>query len=73
MLRTPSRVVTGALALLFLFPLVWAAVASVSPQAGTAQPHGWGLGNYHTLANYQAGIGQYLLDPTDPFPQGFVF
>jgi len=31
MLRTPTRVFTGALALLFLFPLVWAAVASVSP------------------------------------------
>jgi multiple sugar transport system permease protein len=64
MLRTPSRVLTGALALLFLFPLVWAAVASVGPQAGTAQVHGWGLGNYHTLANYQAGILQYLLNST---------
>jgi multiple sugar transport system permease protein len=64
MLRTPSRVLTGALALLFLFPLVWAAVASVSPQAGTRQVHGWGLGNYHTLANYQAGIVQYLLNST---------
>ncbi|GIM91917.1 carbohydrate ABC transporter permease [Paractinoplanes toevensis] len=64
MLRTGSRVLTGALALLFLFPLVWAAVASVSPQAGTAQVHGWGFGNYQTLANYQAGIGQYLLNST---------
>ncbi|GIF23775.1 multiple sugar transport system permease protein [Actinoplanes tereljensis] len=64
MLRTPSRVLTGALALLFLFPLVWAAVASVSPQAGTKQIHGWGFGNYQTLANYQAGIGQYLLNST---------
>jgi len=64
MLRTPSRVLTGALALLFLFPLVWAAVASVSPQAGTAQVHGWGLRNYQTLAEYQAGVGQYLLNST---------
>jgi multiple sugar transport system permease protein len=64
MLRTPSRVLTGALALLFLFPLGWAAVASVSPQGGTAQVHGWGLGNYRTLAHYQAGIGQYLLNST---------
>jgi multiple sugar transport system permease protein len=64
MLRTPSRVLTAGLALLFLFPLVWAAVASVSPQAGTAQTRGWGLGNYQTLANYQAGIGQYLLNST---------
>jgi multiple sugar transport system permease protein len=64
MLRTPSRVLTGGLALLFLFPLVWAGVASVAPQAGTAQPHGWGFGNYQTLANYQAGVGQYLLNST---------
>jgi multiple sugar transport system permease protein len=65
MLRTPARVLTGALALLFLFPLGWAAIASVSPQAGTAQVHGWGLGNYETLAHYQAGIGQYLLNSTE--------
>jgi multiple sugar transport system permease protein len=65
MLRTPSRVLTGALALLFLFPLGWAAIASVSPQAGTAQVHGWGLGNYQTLAHYQAGIGQYLLNSAE--------
>ncbi|MFI5933898.1 carbohydrate ABC transporter permease [Actinoplanes sp. NPDC051494] len=64
MLRTSNRVLTGGLALLFLFPLLWAAVASVSPQAGTAQTSGWGLGNYRTLANYQAGIGQYLLNST---------
>jgi multiple sugar transport system permease protein len=62
--RTPQHVLTGGLALLFLFPLAWAALASVSPQAGTAQTSGWGLGNYHTLANYQAGIGQYLVNST---------
>jgi multiple sugar transport system permease protein len=59
-LRTPRHVLTGGLAIIFLFPLVWAAVASVSPQAGTAQSSGWGLGNYRTLAGYQAGLGQYL-------------
>jgi multiple sugar transport system permease protein len=59
--RTPQKVFTGSLALLFLFPLAWASVASVSPQAGSAQIGGWGFGNYRTLANYQAGIGQYLL------------
>jgi multiple sugar transport system permease protein len=62
MLQTPYRVFAGGLALLFLFPLVWASVASVSPQAGTAQTGGWGFGNYETLANYQAGIGRYLLN-----------
>jgi multiple sugar transport system permease protein len=59
-LRTPYWVFTGALAVVFLFPLVWTAVASVSPHAGTNQVDGWGLGNYKTLANYQAGIWQYL-------------
>jgi multiple sugar transport system permease protein len=59
-LRTPYWVFTGALALIFLFPLVWTAVASVSPQGGTNQTDGWGLGNYATLAGYQAGIGVYL-------------
>ena len=45
----PSQhVLTGGLAVIFLFPLVWAAVASVAPQPGTAQVDGWGLGNYGT-------------------------
>ncbi|WP_404821924.1 carbohydrate ABC transporter permease [Oerskovia merdavium] len=61
-LRTPYYVFTGGLALIFLFPLIWAGVASVSPQAGSAQTDGWGFGNYVTLAGYQAGIGQYLLN-----------
>ncbi|KUL27867.1 carbohydrate ABC transporter permease [Actinoplanes awajinensis] len=60
--RTPYYVLTGGLAVIFLFPLVWAATASVSPHAGTAQTHGWGLANYVTLANYQAGVGRYLLN-----------
>ncbi|MEU4425525.1 carbohydrate ABC transporter permease [Actinoplanes sp. NPDC024001] len=64
MRRMPYYVFTGALAVLFLLPMLWAAVASVSPQAGTAQTDGWGLGNYQTLASYQAGIGQYLLNST---------
>ena len=51
---------TGALGVIFLFPLVWTAVASVSPQAGTNQVDGWGFGNYETLADYQAGIWRYL-------------
>ncbi|MFC8922847.1 carbohydrate ABC transporter permease [Cellulosimicrobium sp. NPDC057127] len=59
-LRTPYWVFTGALAIIFLFPLVWAGVASVSPQPGSAQVDGWGFGNYETLAAYQAGIGQHL-------------
>lgn len=60
--RTPYWVLTGGLALVFLFPLIWAGVASVSPQPGSNQVDGWGFGNYVTLASYQAGIGQYLLN-----------
>ena len=59
-LRTPFWVFSGALAVIFLFPLVWTSVASVSPHAGTGQVTGWGLGYYVTLAHYQAGIWQYL-------------
>lgn len=62
--RTPTYVLTGGLVIIFLFPLIWAGVASVSPQAGTAQSEGWGLGNYETLVGYQAGVGRYLLNST---------
>ena len=61
-LRTPYYVLTGGLAIIFLFPLFWAAIRSVSPQTGTAQNHGWGTGNYDTLTHYQAGIWQYVLN-----------
>ncbi|MDQ7904049.1 carbohydrate ABC transporter permease [Phytohabitans sp. ZYX-F-186] len=61
-LRMPYWVFTGALGLIFLAPLVWTAVASVSPQAGTNQVEGWGFGNYETLANYQAGVWRYLFN-----------
>jgi multiple sugar transport system permease protein len=59
-LRTPYWVFTGALIVIFLYPLIWTAISSVSPRAGTNQVDGWGLGNYITLANYQAGIWVYL-------------
>jgi multiple sugar transport system permease protein len=58
--RTPAYVLTGGLAILFLFPLLWSAGASVSGQPGTAQATGIGLGNYVTLLNYGAGLPQYL-------------
>ena len=59
-LRTPYWVFTGGLALIFLYPLVWTAVSSVSPRSGTSQTDGWGFGNYQSLAGYQAGIWRYL-------------
>ncbi|MGY2874381.1 multiple sugar transport system permease protein [Marmoricola sp. URHA0025 HA25] len=58
--RTPYWVLTGGLAVIFLFPLIWTAVASVAPQQGTSQHDGWGMGNYTALADYQAGIWRYL-------------
>ncbi len=61
-LRTPSYVVQGGLAILFLYPLLWTVISSVSPQVGSAQANGFGLGNYATLASYQAGVGRYLLN-----------
>ncbi len=57
---TPSWVLTGGLAVIFLFPLIWSAIASVSGQPGTAQASGVGLGNYATLFAYGAGLGTYL-------------
>ncbi|MDX3696639.1 carbohydrate ABC transporter permease [Streptomyces europaeiscabiei] len=62
--RTPYYVVAGGLAVIFLFPLLWNTWASVSPQPGTAQDSGHGLGNYRTLLDYDAGLWQYLLNST---------
>jgi multiple sugar transport system permease protein len=58
--RTPAWVLQAALVILFLFPLVWATIASFSPQPGSNQVDGWGVGNYRTLLNYQDGILTYL-------------
>jgi multiple sugar transport system permease protein len=58
--RTPFFVLTGGLALMFLFPLIWSAIASVSGQPGTAQASGFGFGNYVTLLKYGSGLGTYL-------------
>lgn len=56
----PSKIFTGALAIIFLYPLVWTGIASVSPQAGSSQSDGWGLANYVKLASFQSGIWVYL-------------
>ena len=47
---------TGALAILFLFPLVWSGYSSVRTRDG------FGLDNYVTMAHYGEGIGRYLLN-----------
>ena len=61
-IRTPGWVLQGGLVIIFLFPLVWAGVASVSPQAGSNQVHGWGLGNYRALGDYQDGFLTYAFN-----------
>ena len=60
--RTSYYVLTGVVAIIFLFPLLWSLAASVSPQASTGQVNGFGLGNYTTLFNYGAGLVQFLLN-----------
>ena len=55
-LGIPYWVFTTALAVIFLYPLIWTTITSVQPRAGTSQTEGWGFGNYIALANYQAGI-----------------
>ena len=59
---TSSRVLTGGLAVLFLFPLAWSLIASVSGQPGTRQASGIGLGNYVTLLHYGSGALLYMLN-----------
>jgi multiple sugar transport system permease protein len=49
---------TGGLAIVFLFPLGWALLASVSPQASTAQRIGYGFGNYISLYRFGPGLPQ---------------
>lgn len=61
-IRTPAWVLQAGLAIIFVFPLLWAGVASVSPQAGSNQVHGWGFGNYRTLAEFQDGIVTYAVN-----------
>jgi multiple sugar transport system permease protein len=60
--RTPYHVLTGGLAIVFVFPLAWSALASVSGQPGTAQVSGVGLGNYVTLLHYGNGLGLYFVN-----------
>lgn len=60
--------VSSALAVTFLFPLVWAGLNSFKSSAEsnavppTWLPHSWSLANYRGLAHYGAGLGTYLLN-----------
>jgi multiple sugar transport system permease protein len=61
-LRTPYYVLTGGLAIIFLFPLIWSAISSVSPSPGSNQLYGYGLGNYSTLADATPGLPTWILN-----------
>jgi multiple sugar transport system permease protein len=60
--RTPYYVLTGGLAIIFLFPLAWATIASFSAQSGSAQTFGYGLGNYERLFDFQEGLPTYFMN-----------
>jgi multiple sugar transport system permease protein len=49
-----------ALAILFLFPMVWAGYSSVQGQPGSPQSQGFGFGNYVAVARYGEGLLTYL-------------
>jgi multiple sugar transport system permease protein len=56
----PFWTFSTAIAIVFVYPLLWTLVSSFSPLAGTSQTDGWGFGNYEALANYQDGILLYV-------------
>ena len=61
--RTPYYVLTGGLAIIFLFPLLWS-VGRIGEPAGRHRHRSTaiGLGNYTTLFNYGAGLPQYVFN-----------
>jgi multiple sugar transport system permease protein len=60
--RTPFNVLAGGLAIIFLFPLAWSLIASVSPQPNTGQVVGYGFGNYATLYSFGVGLPRYTFN-----------
>jgi multiple sugar transport system permease protein len=60
--RSSYYTTLSALAILFLFPLVWAAWAAVKPTPGSGQQLGYGIGNFIKLARYGQGLPTYVLN-----------
>jgi multiple sugar transport system permease protein len=58
--RTGYYTAMTALALVFLFPLLWSGWASVKPTPGSGQQVGYGFGNFVKLAHYGKGLPTYL-------------
>jgi multiple sugar transport system permease protein len=53
---------TSALAVLFLFPLVWSGWSSVKGQPGSSQSSGYGFANYSRMIGFDEGLGTYALN-----------
>jgi multiple sugar transport system permease protein len=53
---------SAALAVLFLFPLVWSGFSSVQGQPGSGQSTGYGFGNYVRMAGFGEGLTTYILN-----------
>lgn len=58
--RIGFYVTAGALTILFLFPIVWAAWASFRGRPGSGQAVGFGLGNYRKFADFGEGLSSFL-------------
>ncbi len=58
--RTPYYVLTGGLAIIFLFPLIWSLVASVSPQPAPGRSMATASATTPRSSNYGAGLRRYL-------------
>jgi multiple sugar transport system permease protein len=50
----------AALAVLFLFPLLWSGYSSLKGEPGSGQESGFGFGNYARMAEYGEGVSTYL-------------
>jgi len=51
-----------ALAVLFLFPMIWTTVSSVRGPSASGGSGAWGLENYRRLIGYGSGLGVYMLN-----------
>jgi multiple sugar transport system permease protein len=52
----------AALAILFVFPFLWSAWASLRGRPGTGQASGFGFGNYSKFADFGEGIGTFTFN-----------
>jgi multiple sugar transport system permease protein len=57
--RVGFYLTSGALAVLFLYPIVWAAWASLRGRPGSGQSSGFGFGNYRKFADFGEGLSTF--------------